>query len=1046
MKLTSVSIRRPVATVVLVLSALVLGFYGYTQLPIDFLPDITYPMIKIYVYWRGATPEEINDNIADPVERVIATVDDLDYLESTSIEGLYTLLVNFEYGTDVDVAYQDVVAKMGLVTNKLPSGVDPPVMFKADPSQLPVVQLIIQSEGRDLVKLRTWVENVLQDQFLAVQGVAGTEVVGGLKREIRVHLDPERLTAYRLTLDQVIRRLREENIERLAGRVTEDGREFILRTTAEFQDLDDIRNVVVFHAGGRMVRLKELAVVEDSHEEQRVITRYNGQPAVKLNILKQADANTVEVAEGVNALIRQMEDAAPPDIRFDTMENQASYIKGAIAGVRDAAVVAVLLVILVIYLFLGHWRQVLVMLIALPVTILFNFFLMKLGGFSLNIFSLGGLVVAMGVVLDNSIVVIENITRWHVLGGNVLGKHTQPRDRVEQGAGRSGDGVAEGAAKEVAPAVLASTLTFLALFMPFLLIPGLTSLMFRELILTIAGIVLISLVVALTFTPLLTDRLVSRSEKVRKKMGLFDRLILRLNELYRGLLVRLLRFRWMVVGVFAALMIGAIFLFGRVGSEFLPKVDDGRVMMKVILPAGTSVAQTDSLLARLESLVEGDPAVEKYYTLSGGKVWGLVTYEISNEGEIDIELVPKSKRPFSTQEYVEKIRPQMMTFMKPGAKLVVTQQKVKGIRRTGESDVEIKVRGLELERLNELAQQVAERISRLEGLTNVRIGTQITKPEYQIQVDRLRLADIGLSAQAVADAARTLVDGAVATRFREAGEYYDIRVTVPEQAIRSYRDVENLFVDAPGGLKVPLRTIARVKPRLGPVEIVREDQVKQIVVSSDVIKGADVGRMGQVVRQSLADISLPSGYSFDFGGQVYLMQESQRVMLRIILFALFFAYVILAIQFNSFRQPLLILLGVPFAMIGVVAALLLFKFSAGATVLIGVIIMTGGIATQGVVLISFINEYRQKEFGLKEAIVEAAPRRLRPILMTQATTMLGLLPLAINWGEGGDMLQPMAVGVIGGLFFSLFVTLLLLPNLYYLFEKRALKKHKPNER
>ena len=834
MKLTTISIRRPVATLVLMATAIVLGIYGYFQLPTDFLPEITYPMIKVYVYWRGATPEEINDNIADPIERVISTVDDLDYLESSSIEGLYTLLVNFEYGTDVDVAYQDVVAKMGLAGRKLPPDADPPIMFKADPSQLPVVQLIVMSEGRDMVKLTTWVENVLQDQFLAVKGVAGTEIVGGLAREIRVLLDPARLTAYDLTLNQVIKRLQEENIERLAGRVTEGGREFILRTNAEFHNMEDIRNVVVLNDGKSMVRLKELATIEDSHEEQRVITRFNGKPAIKLNILKQADANTVEIADRVNELIRKLEDTVPPDIRFDTIENQATYIKDAIAGVRDSAIVAVLLVILVIFLFLGHWRQVVVMLIALPITILLNFFLMKVLGFSINIFSLGGLVVAMGVVLDNSIVVIENITRLH----------------LEKGS-RS-DTIADNATSEVALAVLASTLTFLALFMPFLLIPGLTSLLFKELILTIAGIVVVSLLVALTVTPMLTHYLVTAKGHPREHRSLADRFIQLIDRLYRRMLNFLLPLRWVVVGVFILFMIAAIYFFRQIGSEFLPKVDDGRVMIKVILPTGTSVARTDSLLARLESVVKDDPHVDRYFTLSGGKVWGLITYEIANEGEIDIELVPKAKRPFSTEQYIERIRPSVMKFIQPGAKLVVAQQKMKGIRKVGESDVEIRVRGFDLEQMHQIAQQVSARIQNIPGLTNVRIGTQITKPEYQILVDRLRLADTGLSTYAVAQAARNLVDGAVATQFREAGEYYDIRVLVPETNIRSRQDIENLYLDAPGNLKLPLRTVAQVVPRLGPVEIVREDQMKQIVVSSDVTAGANVGDMATAVSAAIS--------------------------------------------------------------------------------------------------------------------------------------------------------------------------------------------------
>lgn len=1021
MKISSVSIKRPVAALVLMLSAIVLGFWGYTNLPTDFLPDITYPMIKVYVYWTGATPEEINDNIADPLERTLSTVDDLDYLESSSIEGMYSLLVNFEYGTDVDVAYQDVVAKMGLATRKLPTDIDPPVMFKADPSQLPVVQLIIQSDGRDAVKLRTWVENILQDQFLAVKGVAGTEIVGGLEREIRVHLDNERLAAYELSLDEVIKKLNDENIERLAGRVTEPAsdKEFILRTTAEFENVKEIENVIIKNYNGKLIRIKDLAAVEDSHEEERVITRFNGVPAIKLNILKQADANTVEVADAVNELVEKLKNIVPPDIKFNSVENQATYIKGAISGVKDSAIASILLVIIVIYLFLGHWRQVIVMLIALPVTIVFNFFLMQMGGFSINIFSLGGLVVAMGVVLDNSIVVIENITRL-------------------RSSGEDSNEVAVKGVSEVGVAILASTLTFLALFLPFLLIPGLTSLLFRELILTIAGIVLISLIVALTVTPMLSHFIVVKGRKHFKKT-FFDKFIDKTNRVYRWILVKLLPLRWVVMLIFVVMLVGAFMQFGKVGTEFLPKIDDGRVMIKVILPPGSAVKKTNQLLHNIEKVVKNSDYVDKYFVLSGGKVWGLITYEIANEGQIDIELVDVNRRPITTKDFIEKIRPKIMKYKIPGTNLVVQQSKMKGIKRTGDSDVEIKVKGVELDDIMELAQKVVQRINQIDGLTNIRIGTQITKPEYQIHVDRTRLANLGLTAQSISKSMKNLVAGAVATQFREAGEYYDVRVMVPEKKIQTKQDIENLLIDTPSGVKIPLRTVATVNPRVGPVEIVREDQVKEIIVSSDVVKGTNVGEMAKIVKESLADFNLPEGYNFEFSGQVYLMQQSQDTLTKIILFALFFAYVILAIQFNSFKQPFMILLGVPFSIIGVILALLLTGQSAGATVLIGIIIMTGGIATQGVVLISVINEYRDKGLSLKEAILEAAPLRVRPILMTQATTILGLFPLAINWGSGGDMLQPMAIGVIGGLFFSLFVTLLLLPNLYYILSKRRLK-------
>jgi len=999
------------------LSALVLGYWGYTNLPTDFLPDISYPLIKVYVYWTGATPEEINDNIAAPLERTLSTVDNLDYLESSSIEGMYTLLVNFDYGTDVDVAYQDVVAKMGLATRNLPTDVDPPVILKSDPSQLPVVQLIVQSEGRNLVKLRTWVKNILQDQFLAVKGVAGTEIVGGLEREIRVNLDNERLAAYDVSLDEIIKKLKDENIERLAGRVTVPAskQEFILRTTAEFKNVKEISNVIIKNYNGKLIRIKDIATVKDSHEDERVITRFNGVPAIKLNILKQADANTVQVADAVNNLVKKLKTTAPPDIKFNSVENQATYIKGAISGVKDSLIASILLVIIVIYLFLGHWRQVIVMLIALPVTIVFNFFLMKLGGFSINIFSLGGLVVAMGVVLDNSIVVIENITRLQTTG---------EKDPALQGV------------NEVSVAILASTLTFLALFLPFLLVPGLTSLLFRELILTIAGIVLISLIVALTVTPMLSNFIVIKGRKHFKKTS-FDKFIDRTNQAYRWILIKLLPLRWVVLLIFVLVLVVAFMQYGKVGSEFLPKIDDGRVMIKVILPPGSSVHKTDEMLHNIEQVVKNSKYVDKYFVLSGGKVWGLVTYQIANEGEIDIELVDVNKRPITTKEYIAKLRPQIMKYNIPGAKLIVKQSKTKGIKTTGQSDVEINVKGVELDKIMGLARQVVQKMNQIDGLTNIRIGTQITKPEYQIHVDRTRIANVGLTVQSVSKSMKNLVAGAVATQFRDAGEYYDVRVIVPESKIKTKQDIENMLIDTPSGVKIPLRTVATVVSQVGPVEIVRENQIKEIVVSSDVVKGANVGEMAKIVKEKLSEFNLPEGYEFEFSGQAYMMQQSQNTLTKIILFALFFAYVILAIQFNSFKQPFMILLGVPFSIIGVITALLITGEPVGATVLIGIIIMTGGIATQGVVLISVMNEYKEKGLPLKEAILEAAPLRVRPILMTQATTILGLFPLAINLGSGGDMLQPMAIGVIGGLFFSLFVTLLLLPNLYYILSKKG---------
>ncbi|MFA6723056.1 MAG: efflux RND transporter permease subunit, partial [Lentisphaeria bacterium] len=412
MKITQTALKRPVAVTVLILAAIVVGYFSLTQIEVDFLPAINYPMVKIHIWWRGATPDELETQIAEPVERAMATVENLDYLESSLIEGMYTLMVNFRYGVDVDIAYQDVLAAMGRANRQLPTDMEAPLIIKADPSQLPVVEMTLSSDQRSLVWLREWAEKWLVDRLNTVQGTAGCEVVGGVEREIRVHLDPRRLAAYGLSPEQVANALRSDNKQTFAGRVTVESRELIARTMGEYESLEEIRKVAISRgAEGQLVYVEDVAEVEDAHTELRVSTRYNGKPCVKINILKQAAANTVKVAEGIKEKLAELGAEVPPDIEFGVVENQGDYVMDSIKGVRDSAIMSAILVVLVIYLFLGNWRQVLIMLVLLPLILLANFFVMKTAGFSLNIFSLGGLVVSLGVLLDNSTVVLENISR-----------------------------------------------------------------------------------------------------------------------------------------------------------------------------------------------------------------------------------------------------------------------------------------------------------------------------------------------------------------------------------------------------------------------------------------------------------------------------------------------------------------------------------------------------------------------------------------------------------------------------------------------------------
>lgn len=1014
MRMTRIAVRRRLATSAIVSAFVVLGLYGLWRLPVDYLPSMTYPLVRIQIRWPGATPEEIDVDIADPVERLMSTVDRLDYLESSSIEGLYNLTVNFEYGSDVDVAFQDTLAALTRAQQHLPKDIESPYVFKADPSQLPVMQLTISSGRWTPVQLRDWAENWLQDRILAVHGVAGTEVIGGLEREIRILLDPAALEKHGLSLDAVVRKVAAENVEQTGGRVTVGTKEIIARTLGEYSSLEDIQSVILVGEGHQKVYLRDIAEVVDSHEDARLITRFNGREGVKISVLKEAEANTVRTAEAVALLLHELTPELPADLQLAYVEDQAVYVQQALAGVRSAAMAAAVLLIIVVYLFLGSVRQVLVMVIALPLTMVLNFGLMKLAGFSLNIFSLGGLVVAIGVVLDNSIVVVENISRLR---------------RADPGGDAAGHAI--DATSEVGPALVAATLSFLALFVPFLLVPGLTSLLFRELILVIAGIVVISLMVAITVTPMITATLFGGRFSVREA-GWFERFFDRITRGYRWLLDRVVSFRWLVASVFLLLLVGTVALLGRLGGEFLPLIDDGRIMVKVKMPTGTSVVETDRILRTIESQIQGEPLIESIFCLSGGYVRGLTTYEVANEGELNIQLVPKDKREVSTEEYVLRLRQVVGKLQPPGGRAMVRQMPIKGIHGMQASDIVIQVRGQDMNVLADLAGRTAKSINGLGQFENVLVSMDLTKPEYQVLVDRLKAAELGVSVSEIAASLRWLITGAVATRYRDGNEYYDIRLIVPEERLTSMQDIENLSLTSARGDVLRVRDVATVIPGTGPVEIVRENQIKQINIEAD-IPGGDLAGAVRQLHATLAGIERPAGYVYDFGGRVEMMSDMKETVLAVFAFALFFSFVVLTVQFNSIKLPSLILGSVPVCLTGSVAFLYFSGLPLGATVIIGVLVVVAATVNDGVLLLTYATELQaENSCSPIEAVLDAASIRMRPRIMTTVTTMIGFLPLALNLEEGGDMLQPMAMAAIGGLAMEMMVALFLMPCLYVL--------------
>lgn len=992
----------------------VVGIISFIQLPTNLLPDITYPLVKVYITWRGATPEEIEDNIAEVVEQKMATVDNLDYLESQCTEGLYTLLVNFSYDADRDIAYQDVLAKMGLVRKDLPKDADEPLIFKADPSQLPVMDLIITSDEWDIVKLRTWVENYLQSQFSSIPGSAGTEVSGGAKREIRVYLNPYKMQDLGISLEKIAQRLKEENVELAGGRVTTERKEFTVRTLAEFKDINEIKDINIMpDKYGRNIYLKDIAEIKDASDIQRIITKLNGREGVKLSIFKQSAANTIDVEKGIQQKLEELKTLIPPGINIGVIYNQAEYIKTANKGVRDAALIAALLVILVTWFFLSNWRKTLVIIISMPLSILLTFTAMKLFGFSINILSLGGLILAITVILDQSVIVLENIVRFH-------------EEKTAEFKSRGVDALISEATGEVASALLFAVLTFVALFLPFLMIPGLVSLLFHELIVIVAVAIASSMLVALTVTPMLAKYF---AKEQKEKLTIGDKLLALLKNIYQKSLNWALNRKVLVI-IFTIVIFGlGIFLMTILGSEFLPNADDGMITVKLKMPTGTAVGVTGQVLANIENIVKDLPDIKSFSTLVGGKVWGLVTYEIPHEGEVDIQLVPKNKRKLTTDQWVSKYAEQIQKNIKyPGSKVKVFHTKMKGIRQIGEYDVEVELHSPRTTPLVEMFNTAAKMMSLVkdvQGLQNLDLSIDITKPEYQILVDRDKIADLGITPAQIANTTKTLVDGQIVTFYKEEGYYYPIRLVVNEENFRGKQDVANIPLFHKNGL-IYLRDIAKIIHGVGPLEIDRLDQMRVIKVTASV-SGRNVGEATKDVYNKVKDIQIPPGSFIKLGAQAQMMSENFKAMGLILALSLFFAYVILTVKFESFLLPLLILLRIPLSLVGITLALFITATPLGITVLIGILLLAGIEIVHGVVLLSFIQELMEKGMATREAVIRGAMIRMRPVLMTLFVGILGLVPLAIGLGEGTELLKPMAIGIIGGLLFSLFLTFYFMP-------------------
>lgn len=1029
--MSSWAIRRPIGTVMLTATLLILGAVFVGRLPVDLLPEIQYPTVRVNVNNPGVEPVVLEETIAKPLEAALAVTERLSRLETEISEGSVSLTLHFAMGTNVDFALQDAAKNLERVRSRLPEEADPPNVNKFDPSQIPIYQVAFSSTERDRVSLRQWVDQRLRPQLLSVPGVASVDISGGLVREIQIEIDQERLRTFGLSLSQIISSLRNENQDVAAGRITSESREIVGKTAGKFRTVDDIRGILLSSSSGARVALTQVATVRDTSAEQRSWARLDGAPAVRIAIRKQPDANTVQVVDGVarNIGVLQASGFIPSDIKYAVTHDQSGFIRDALRSVRNAALGGALLAMVVVLLFLKSLRKTFIVGISIPLAILATFIFMGFGGLTLNVMSLGGLALGTGILLDNAIVMLENIFR-----------------RKEQDGLDSETGAHVGSA-EVQSAVVASTTTNLAAVAPFLLMTGLSALIFKQLILTISFAILAALPLALTLVPMLAAQL----GKVRFQSGLdrwrpvlaFERGIERLGGWYRRTVTTAVRRRGWVLGGAVAVCAAGFLVMRTLDSTFLPQVDDGGVGVGIRFPSGSSPHQANRAALELEQMVREMPHVVSVFATagSGGGGWGGGG---GGRGNLDVRLTPTSERRMTADSWVTEMQRRVDARGFAGARVFVRPPRIRGLRTSQSgTDVGIVIQGDELAELERLGREVERRLQGVPGLENLELRADEATRQLAIFIDRERLRSLGLDAATLGQTVRTALDGTVATRYAEGNMEFDVRVMLPRGRFTSPEALGSvaLFPGSRGGPPVYLRDVADVREIMGPTQIERENQNRVLRMNGDVItEVAPITAVTDSVRARLSDMQWPNGYGIIIGGEEEAIRDTNRQMLLIIALAIFLVFVVLAVQYESVVDPLVILLAIPLGLAGVVATLWITGTPLSAPVFLGMILLAGIVVNNSILLIEFVEGFRHRQGApIESAVIEAGCVRMRPILMTTLTSMVGSLPLALGIGQGSELMRPLAIAVVGGIAFSTMLTLFVVPCAYVIMHTAAQK-------
>ena len=1029
MKLPEISVNRPIMIYMFTAVLVLLGAISFDRLSVDLMPDVQNPTISVRAEYPGVAPEEMENLVTRPLESALSAAPGIYRVSSSSSEGSSNIRLLFDWSVNLDEAANEVRTRLDRVRGSLPEGVLPPTIFKFDTSQYPIMFLAVSGD-RDPRELRTLLEKDIQPRIERVPGVAAVDIRGGLRREIHVTLSTEKLRSYNLSVNQIVDVLRQENQNRPVGPMDEGKHEILLRTQGEFKDIEQMRNVVVASRGGIPVYLKDIAEVADTHEEIRQIVRVDDKPGIRFSIRKQSGANTVTVAEMVREELKRLEKSFP-GVRIWPIFDSSEFITQSIDNLKEAAISGSILATLALLLFLRNMRSTLIVAVSIPITVFGTFLLMYSYGFTLNTMSFGALALGVGMIVDNAIVIIENVFR-HREGGVT---HAE--------AAISGT-------SEVTGPLIASTLTSVAVFLPLVFLGGMSGIMFKQLAFIVGFSQLFSLIIGLTLVPVLCSKYLrvrppdaSRHRIMSWIVRSSGRALDKLDENYQRAIHWSLAHRKTVILGSALLFAGSLALVPLIGFEMMPETDESEIRVDLELPPGTRIEVTDELSKRMEDIIRREiPEMQLMLVEVGGGGW---MSSSTHRSEIRVQLSKKSLRERSSYQIVDAIQPKLN--IQPGMILRVrSSSNNMMMRRAGgdQSDrVSVEIRGYDMDVAADLARRVKDEIDSVPGITDSRISRREGMPEMLVTVDRTKAASLGLNASNIADTLETVIGGRRASQFRQEGEEFNILVRLNQQQRANIGQLQNVTVVPPSGQAVPIGDLVNLRRREGPVSIERQDQERIVRIQAG-YAGRDLGSIMQDIDQKLSGMTLPSGFSFFYGGEFEEQQRAFKELLFSLVLAIILVYMVMAAQFESLRDPLIILFSIPLAAVGVSLALFLTETTFNIQAFIGAILLAGIVVNNAIVLIDYTNLLRRRDkLLLRHAVELAGRRRLRPILMTSLTSMLGLVPMALGIGEGAEVQAPMARVVIGGMLTSTLITLLFIPTIYTMIEERGLREKSP---